>query len=40
MVGNFEMPVSRPTIGVFLALMSSLLGLGGTLLSLQQRPPR
>ncbi len=37
-VGNYEMPVSMPSFGVFIALISSVLGLGGTLLGLKEKP--
>ncbi|MBI3182215.1 MAG: hypothetical protein HYZ28_08730 [Myxococcales bacterium] len=36
-VGNFEVAVSRPAFGVALAIVASLLGLGGTVMGLRQR---
>jgi hypothetical protein len=37
-VGNFEMRISTPSFGVFVSLVTSLLGLGGTLMGLKEKP--
>lgn len=38
--GNVEAPISKPDVGVYAALMSSLLALGGTLMGLKEQQPR
>ena len=37
-VGNFDMYISKPSIGVFLALLTSIVALGGTLMGLKEKP--
>ncbi len=37
-VGNFQMPVSRPAFGVYLALLTTAVALGGTLLAFREKP--
>ncbi len=37
--GNVQQPISKPDVGVYSALMSALLALGGTLIGLKEQPP-
>jgi hypothetical protein len=37
-VGNFDMYLSKPSIGVFLSLLTSVVALGGTLMGLKEKP--
>lgn len=36
-VGNFEVAVSKPVIGVFIALVTSVVALGGTLMGFKEK---
>ena len=37
-VGNFDMYISKPSVGVFLSLLTSIVALGGTLMGLKDKP--
>jgi len=37
--GNLQQPISKPDVGVYSALMSALLALGGTLMGLKEQQP-
>ncbi|MHB8877629.1 MAG: hypothetical protein ACYC8T_28390, partial [Myxococcaceae bacterium] len=37
-VGNFDMYISKPSFGVFISVITSLLALGGTLMGLKEKP--
>ncbi|MDQ3263570.1 MAG: hypothetical protein M3Y59_07925, partial [Myxococcota bacterium] len=37
--GNVQQPISKPDVGVYSALMSALLALGGTLMGLKEQQP-
>lgn len=37
-VGNFDMYISKPSLGVFLSLLTSVVALGGTLMGLKEKP--